>query len=143
MFHSSYFLLPKVSSLSGGTEIELEFDACPYYELSPKVDMMAPSNTDITEYFGVTVTGATIVSVTGETSTDAVISDGGATVTLRNVLVDKMIEEGLKDTYRYTNHKVKITGVTADTRIKIYSALDKDGENHRMWLDNLKVKKVN
>ena len=90
-----------------------------------------------------TVTGATIVSVTGETSTDAVISDGGATVTLRNVLVDKMIEEGLKDTYRYTNHKVKITGVTADTRIKVYSALDKDGENHRMWLDNLKVKKVN
>ena len=77
-------------------------------------------------------------------SADAVISDGGATVTLRNVLVDKMIEEGLKDTYRYTNHKVKITGVTADTRIKIYSALvGKEGENYRMWLDNLKVKKVN
>ncbi len=33
--------------------------------------MMAPSNTDIMEYFGVTVTGATIVSVTGETSADA------------------------------------------------------------------------
>lgn len=139
----AWLTLPKLSSLSGATEIELEFDACPYYEPSTKGDMMAPSNTDITEYFGVTVTGATIVSVTGETSTDAVISDGGATVTLRNVLVDKMIEEGLKDTYRYTNHKVKITGVTADTRIKIYSALDKDGENHRMWLDNLKVKKVN
>ena len=123
---------------------ELEFDACPYYEPSTKGDMMAPSNTDIMEYFGVTVTGATIVSVTGETSADAVISDGGATVTLRNVLVDKMIEEGLKDTYRYTNHKVKITGVTADTRIKIYSVLvGKEGENYRMWLDNLKVKKVN
>ena len=114
----AWLTLPKLSSLSGATEIELEFDACPYYEPSTKGDMMAPSNTDIMEYFGVTVTGATIVSVTGETSADAVISDGGATVTLRNVLVDKMIEEGLKDTYRYTNHKVKITGVTADTRIK-------------------------
>lgn len=140
----AWLTLPKLSSLSGATEIELEFDACPYYEPSTKGDMMAPSNTDIMEYFGVTVTGATIVSVTGETSADAVISDGGATVTLRNVLVDKMIEEGLKDTYRYTNHKVKITGVTADTRIKIYSALvGKEGENYRMWLDNLKVKKVN
>lgn len=109
----AWLTLPKLSSLSGATEIELEFDACPYYEPSTKGDMMAPSNTDITEYFGVTVTGATIVSVTGETSADAVISGGGTTVTLRNVLVDKMIEEGLKDTYRYTTHKVKITGVTA------------------------------
>ena len=139
----AWLTLPKLSSLSGATEIELEFDACPYYEPSTKGDMMAPSNTDIMEYFGVTVTGATIVSVTGETSADAVISGGGTTVTLRNVLVDKMIEEGLKDTYRYTTHKVKITGVTADTRIKIYSALEDDDKNHRMWLDNLKVKKVN
>ena len=139
----AWLTLPKLSSLSGATEIELEFDACPYYEPSTKGDMMAPSNTDITEYFGVTVSGATIVSVTGETSADAVISGGGTTVTLRNVLVDKMIEEGLKDTYRYTTHKVKITGVTADTRIKIYSALEDDDKNHRMWLDNLKVKKVN
>lgn len=49
-------------------------------------------------------------------------------MTLRNVLVDKMIGEGLKDTYRYTTHKVKISGVTAVTRIKIYSALENDGK---------------
>ena len=139
----AWVTLPKFSSLSEATEIELEFDACPYYEPSSTGDMMAPSNTDITEYFGVEVTGATIVGVTGETSADAVISGDGATVTLRNVLVDKMIGEGLKDTYRYTTHKVKISGVTADTRIKIYSALENDGKNHRMWLDNLKVKKAN
>ena len=139
----AWVTLPKFSSLSEATEIELEFDACPYYEPSSTGDMMAPSNTDITEYFGVMVTGATIVGVTGETSADAVISGDGATVTLRNVLVDKMIGEGLKDTYRYTTHKVKISGVTADTRIKIYSALENDGKNHRMWLDNLKVKKAN
>lgn len=46
-----------------------------------------------------------------------------------------MIEEGLKDTYRYTNHKVKITGVTADTRIKIYSALvGKEGDIVCGWI---------
>lgn len=139
----AWMTLPRLTSLTGATEIELELDACPYYEPSTAGDMMAPSNTDITEYFGIAVTGATIVSVSGETSADAVISDGGATVTLRNVLVDKMIEEGLKDTYRYTTHKVRITGVTADTRIKIYSSLDSDGKNHRMWMDNLKVRKVN
>ena len=139
----AWVTLPKFSSLSEATEIELEFDACPYYEPSSTGDMMAPSNTDITEYFGVEVTGATIVGVTGETSADAVISGDGATVTMRNVVVDKMMGEGLKDTYRYTTHKVKISGVTADTRIKIYSALENDGKNHRMWLDNLKVKKAN
>lgn len=139
----AWVTLPRLTALTGATDIELELDACPYYEPSTTGDMMSPSNTDIAEYFGITVTGATIVSVSGETSADAVITNGGATVTLRNVLVDKMIEEGLKDTYRYTTHKVRITGVTSDTRIKIYSALENDGKQHRMWLDNLKVRKAN
>ena len=32
----AWLTLPKLSSLSGATEIELEFDACPYYEPSTK-----------------------------------------------------------------------------------------------------------
>lgn len=68
--------------------------------------MMAPSNTTLWSISG-DGDRSDDRERNGRDLGDAVISDGGATVTLRNVLVDKMIEEGLKDTYRYTNHKVK------------------------------------
>jgi len=50
--------------------------------------------------------------------------------------------EGRTDSYRYSNHRVRISGATAATRIRIYTALENDKAQHRMWLDNLKVRRA-
>lgn len=139
----AWLTLPAFAELTGATALELEFDACSYYEPSSDGDMMAPSNADADEPFYVDIVGeGTIVGVEGETSAQAAIGGDAKSVQLQNVTAETMRSEGLTDTYRYTNHKIRISGATSATRIRIYTALENDKAQHRMWLDNLKVRKA-
>lgn len=139
----AWLTLPAFPGLTGPTELELELDACSYYEPSSGGDMMSPSNSDADAPFYVEILGGgTIAGVSGETSGQAVISGDGLTAELRNVTAATMRGEGRTDSYRYTNHRVRISGATAATRIRIYTALENDKAQHRMWLDNLKVRRA-
>lgn len=105
--------------------------------------MLLPSNVDADKPFYVDLQGdGTFSGVEGETSQQAVVSSDLRTVELRNVTAETMRGEGLTDTYRYTNHRIRISGATSSTRIRIYTALENDKAQHRMWLDNLKVRKA-
>lgn len=139
----AWLTLPAFPSLAGPTELEVDLDACSYYEPSSSGDMLSPSNVDADAPFYVDVQGGgTIVKVEGETSQQAVVSGDGRTVELHNVTAATMRGEGLTDTYRYTNHRIRISGATSSTRIRIYTALENDKAQHRMWLDNLKVRRI-
>lgn len=139
----AWVTLPAFTSLAGPTELELDFDACSYYEPSSSGDMLLPSNVDADKPFYVDLQGdGTFSGVEGETSQQAVVSSDLRTVELRNVTAETMRGEGLTDTYRYTNHRIRISGATSSTRIRIYTALENDKAQHRMWLDNLKVRKA-
>lgn len=139
----AWLTLPAFTELTGATELELDFDACSYYEPSTAGDMMSPSNVDADEPFHVDIQGeGTISGVEGETSAQAEISNDAKSVQLQNVTAEQMRSEGLTDTYRYTNYKIRISGATSATRIRIYTVLESDGAQHRLWLDNLKVRKV-
>lgn len=140
----AWLTLPAFTLLTGASELEVDLDACSYYEPSSDGDMLKPSNVDADAPFYVEVQGAgTITKVEGETSSQAVISEDARTVELRNVTAETMRSEGLTDTYRYTNHRIRISGATSSTRIRIYTALENDKAQHRMWLDNLKVRRIN
>ena len=135
----AWMTLPKLSALAEPTDVILEFDASPYYEPSSPGGSMevSPVAEEGLEFY-VRVTGATVVEADGKTA-------GSGDVALVNAKSSEMGGVGAEALKKYvhTGHTVKISGATAETRIMIYTALKGDGKQHRMWLDNLKVKKVN
>ncbi len=136
----AWISLPACEGLSSDSTIYLEIDTCPYTEPNSSGDWYSPSNADITEWFYVWGPGAKIESVEGETAADAVVdSTDEGLVKLRNVLVTTMSSDPDADPYRFTSHKIKISGVDSSTRITIYTALVKDSSQHRMWMDNVKI----
>lgn len=134
----AWLTLPAFSALTGATDVVLEFDASPYIEPSNPGGSMEQSlaaNEGLEFY--IKVTGATIAEADGK-------AIGAAEATLTNVASPEMGGVGAEALKRYvhTGHTVKLTGVTAQSRIMIYTALENDKKQHRMWLDNIKAKKA-
>ncbi len=130
--------LPEFAELTGASDVVLEFDASPYIEPSNPGGSMEESlaaNEGLEFY--IKVTGATIAEADGK-------AVGAAEATLTNVASPEMGGVGAEalKCYVYTGHTVKLTGVTAESRIMIYTALENDKKQHRMWLDNIKAKKA-
>lgn len=138
----AWVTLPKLTSLGAATDIVLELDASPYIEPSKTAATNGSMEQDLAANEGlefyVQVSGATIAEVDGATlhATEA---------SLKNVASPEMGGVGAEALKRFvmTGHRVKIEGATAQTRIKIYTALENDGKQHRIWLDNLRVRKAN
>ncbi|WP_419510320.1 fibronectin type III domain-containing protein [Alistipes sp.] len=133
----AWLTLPKFTSLASPADIVLELKASPYYEPSNPGGSMeeSPVAEEGVEFY-VRVTGATVTEADGQ-------AVGAGDVKLVNKKSPEMGDNGAEALKRYvsTGHTLKLSGVTAETRIMIYTALDNDGKQHRMWLDDLKAKK--
>lgn len=138
----AHIYLPAVNHTG---DIILEIDAMPYYE---------PSNNDATYGNGnmqnnVAAENGTTFHVAIAEGTATITEANGATanvsdVELTNTLAKDMFSgQGAEVNKRYetTHHTVKITGVTPETRINIYT--DGSGNNPRMWVDKMTIKAAN
>ncbi|MEG1699983.1 MAG: BACON domain-containing protein [Alistipes sp.] len=132
-----WLTLPKLSTLTAATDIVLEMDACPYYEPSKDGTNLETGATDGANFFIEVTGGGTIAEVNGVANTAT-----GA-VTLTSQTAAETNANGL-GRYTFTNHKLKITGATAATRIKIFTGTASTPKGqHRMWMDNIKIKAAN
>lgn len=134
----AWLTLPKFTSLTGTSDVTLEFDASPYIEPSNpggsmETDLAANEGLE----FYIKVTGALIAEADGK-------AVGAAEAALVNAASPDMEGVGAESLKRYvhTGHTVQLTGVTSESRIMIYTAIDNDAKQHRMWLDNIKAKKA-
>lgn len=134
----AWLTLPKLSSLASATDVVLELSACPYYEPSSTGSMQENCAAEEHIKFFVEVTGATITEADG-------VAVNGTVAELTNVKASQMGGAGGAEAlkrYIYTDHNLRISGATGQTRIKVYTQLENDGKQHRMWLDNIKVRKA-
>lgn len=129
--------LPALKSLSAATDVVLEVDAMPYYEPAKAAPFSMQENCAAEESitFRVSVTGGgTVVEADG-------VAVGAAEAILTNTKADAMGGAGGAEAlkrYQSTNHKVKISGVTAATRISISTGVS----GNRLWLDGIRVKEA-
>ncbi|WP_295937095.1 fibronectin type III domain-containing protein [uncultured Alistipes sp.] len=132
--------LPKLTDLTGATDIILEIDASPYYEPG------SGANAGAMEYdqaaaegieFYVRVTGGTVTEADGATP-------GAGDVKLVNVTAADMGGVGAEALKKYINttHTLKISGATAETRIMIHTDMTATA-NRRMWLDGVRIRTAN
>lgn len=127
--------LPKFVDLTGASTLEVAFDACPYYEPNGTTGSLqvSPAVAEGVEFMISVTGGGTIVEADGA-------AVNAESVKLKNKTADEMQADTQKR-YEWTEHTVKVSGATAETRISIHTIAA--AGSYRMWLDNLKVKKAN
>lgn len=126
---------PKFTSLTGESTLEITFDASPYVEPNNTTGLMEESPAvNESEVFDVK-----IVAGPGTISTADGTSVNATSATLKNTTVKDM-KADTQGFVTMTNHKVIVTGATAETVFSINTKGKTEG-GLRMWLDNVKVKK--
>lgn len=125
-------------------DIILEIDAMPYYEPSNTKDETNGNMQDNcaaengkTFHVAIAEGTATIAEVNG---TAAGVTDAELTNTLAKDMFNGQGAE-VNKRYQTTHHTIKITGVTPETRINVYT--DGSGNNPRMWVDKMSIKAAN
>lgn len=120
-------------------DIVLEIDSMPYYEpgsgnYAGNMQENCAAENGITFHVAIAEGSATIAEADGATV-------GAADAELTNTQAKDMFGgQGAEANMRYetTHHTVKITGVTPQTRINIYT--DGSGNNPRMWVDKMSIR---
>lgn len=127
--------LPKFTELTDASTLEVVFNACPYYEPNNTTGSLqvSPAVADGVEFMVSVKGGGTIAEADGA-------AVNAESVKLKNKTADEMQAE-VKKCYEWTEHTVKVSGATAETRVSIHTIAATGG--YRMWLDDLKVKKAN
>ena len=123
---------PVFTALTSESALEFDFDASPYVEPNGTTGLIeaSPAVCEGLSFDVKIVAGPGVISTADGTSVNA------TSATLKN----KTVTEMKADTQGFismTNHKIIVTGATAETVFSIQTSND----SKRMWLDNVKVKK--
>ena len=123
---------PVFTALTSESALEFDFDASPYVEPNGTTGLIeaSPAVCEGLTFDVRIVAGPGVISTADGTSVNA------TSATLKN----KTVTEMKADTQGFismTNHKVIVTGATAETVFSIQTS----NSSRRMWLDNVKVKK--
>ena len=125
-------------------DIILEIDAMPYYEPSNTKDETNGNMQDNCAAENGKTFHIAIVEGNGSITEINGVAANVADAELANTLAKDMFNgQGAEVNKRYetTHHTVKISGVTPETRINIYT--DGSGNNPRMWVDKMSIKAAN
>lgn len=131
-----HLTLPKFPSLTAPSTVEVKFNASPYCEPNKDTGSLETGLAvcDGVEFYAKILEGPGEIAEADGKSLTATTE-----VTLTNKTPAQMNADA-NGCFAYTEHTLKITGATAETRVTIFTK--KAAKYYRMWLDDIRVKKL-